>query len=302
MHRSALAALAATCLALLPVACDREPSAPQGPQYGEAADSGKREYVFAVHPLHNPQMLDAVFTPLMDYLDARIPGANFRLEASRDYAAYNDKLYARKFEFALPNPYQTVKAVEHGYRVFAKMGNDDDFRGIFIVRKDSDIREVADLRGKAVSYPAPTALAACMLPQYFLHGHGLDVMRDIDNRYVGSQESSIMNAYLGNVAAGATWPPPWRHFQKSHPREAAKLEVRWETPILPNNSFVVRDDVPADLAQQVATLLTSLHEDEEGRRVLLGMETSRIDPATSATYDPVRAFLAEFARTVRPPD
>ena len=70
-------------------------------------------------------------------------------------------------------------------------------------------------------------------------------MRDIENRYVGSQESSIMNAYLGQTAAGATWPPPWRAFQKEHPREAAELKVIWETESLVNNSVMVRDDVPA---------------------------------------------------------
>ena len=46
------------------------------------------------------------------------------------------------------------------------------------------------------------------MPQYYLHQQGIDVNRDIQNAYVGSQESSIMNAYLGQSAAGVTWPPP----------------------------------------------------------------------------------------------
>jgi len=70
------------------------------------------------------------------------------------------------------------------------MGDDENFRGIILVRKDSAIENVADLKGKAVSYPAPTALAAAMMPQYYLQTHGLDVMNDLDNRYVGSQASS----------------------------------------------------------------------------------------------------------------
>jgi len=66
------------------------------------------------------------------------------------------------------------------------------------------------------------------MPQRYLFNNGIDINKDIENRYVGSQESSIMNALLGESAAGATWPPPWRLFQKDHPEEAAKLEVIWK--------------------------------------------------------------------------
>ena len=44
-------------------------------------------------------------------------------------------------------------------------------------------------------------LAATMMPQYYLHTHGIDVNRDVETRYVGSQESSILNVLRGHVAA-----------------------------------------------------------------------------------------------------
>ncbi len=75
------------------------------------------------------------------------------------------------------------------------MGDDENFRGIIIVRKDSHFNQVRDLKGKAVSFPASTALAATMMPQYYMQTHGLDVTKDIDIRYVGSQESSIMSVF-----------------------------------------------------------------------------------------------------------
>ncbi len=39
------------------------------------------EYIFGVHPLHNPQRLQEVFGPLMNYLSDNIPSAQFKLEA-----------------------------------------------------------------------------------------------------------------------------------------------------------------------------------------------------------------------------
>ncbi len=288
-------------LALMAVAaCAPVAEEDYAPTFGPLGSSAAEEYRFGVHPLHNPARLFEVYGPLMDYLNARIPGARFRLEASRNYAEYDKKLYSGHFHFALPNPYQTVNSLKHGYTVFGKMGDDANFRGIILVRKDSPIRQVADLKGKAVSYPAPTALAATMMPQYFLQTQGLDVNRDIANLYVGSQESSIMNVYLGKSAAGATWPPPWIAFTREHPTIAAQLEVKWETASLPNNGLVVRNDVPAPLRRQVEEALFNLHATPEGKAILARIPLSRFEPATSATYEPVRTFLRQYAATVRP--
>ena len=126
--------------------------------------------------------------------------------------------------------------------------------------------------------------------------------RDIENLYVGSQESSIMNVYLGTVAAGVTWPLPWEAFQKEHPNKAAELEVEWETEPLINNGVVARDDVPETLASRVAHLLDTLHTTEEGKAMLARMPLSRFELADDSRYRVIEDFLAKFSRTVRPLD
>ncbi len=288
-------------LLILIAACEQSAESPQGPVYSDTpAEPVKPLYRLAVHPLHNPNKLAEAYQPLIDYLNQQIGTANFELEASRDYQAYEAKFRAREPEFLLPNPWQTLQAIKRGYHVIAMAGDAEDFKGIFIVRKDSGIHQPSDLKGKVVSYPSQTALAACIMPQYFLHSQGLDVNRDIVNRYVGSQESSIMNAYLGESAAGATWPPPWRLFQKDHPIQAAELEVAWETPPLMNNSVMARDDVPEPIRDQVKTLLLTLNSTSTGQMILAGMETARFHAADDASYDRVRDYVDAFEKKVRP--
>jgi phosphonate transport system substrate-binding protein len=138
------------------------------------------------------------------------------------------------------------------------------------------------------------------MPQYFLHQNGVDVMKDIRNVYVGSQESSIMNAYLGQSAAAATWPPPWRLFEKDHPEQAAQLQVIWETPSLLNNSVMVRDDVPAAISDKIRQVLLELATVPEGKAILAGMATARFHAAGNGTYNQVRDYVATFEKTVRP--
>ena len=255
---------------------------------------------FAVHPLHNPALLSAAYQPLADLLGSRIPGIHVDLEASRDYRDFEAKIQARKPALLLPNPWQALQAMEVGYEVIAMAGDREDFRGILLVRRDSGITTIRQLKGRRVSYPSPTALAACIMPQMLMRDRGLDVMREVDHRYVGSQESSMMNVYLKLTEAGATWPTPWRGFQKSHPAEARDLRVLGETPALVNNAVMVRKDLDPDLKARIRAQLIHLHEHEEGRRVLGGMEIRRFHPAKDADYEPVRAYVARFERLVRP--
>ena len=142
--------------------CGPAAKADYQPRFAQTDPSDQREYTFAVHPLHNPQMLHRRFGPLMSYLEAQV-GARFRLVASNDYAAFESRMSAGSFDFALANPYQALRATEQGYRVFAKETDDDQFRGVVVVRRDAGIKLLADLAGKTISYPAPTAVAATMM-------------------------------------------------------------------------------------------------------------------------------------------
>jgi len=270
------------------------------PVYETKVTADEEVYRLAIHPLHNPVKLSEAYQPLIDYLNEHIPGVNFELEASRDYQAYEVKFRDRAPHLLLPNPWQTLEAIKVGYKVIAMAGDATDFKGIFIVRKDSQINTPEDLKGKVVSYPSHTALAACIMPQRYLHDHGINIKKDIKNAYVGSQESSILNALLGDSAAAATWPPPWRLFQKDYPEEAAELKVIWETPSLLNNSVMVRDDVPDEIIDQLSSLLYGLSDSEEGRKILNNMATAQFHEADNSSYDRVQAFIDTFEQDVRP--
>lgn len=281
------------------VACRQEGSSP-GPKYGpEPSVRIPRRFRVAVHPLHNPTKLTRAYQPLIDYLNRVVKGPGFILVASRNYGDFEEKIHHRQPELLLPNPWQSLEAMRSGYSVIAMAGSPEDFRGIFIVRKDSEIVDPTDLKGKSVSYPSHTALAACIMPQYFLHTHGVKVMIEVDHRYVGSQESTIMNVYLKKTAAGATWPTPWRAFQREHPIEAATMKVIWETPSLINNSFMVRNDLPLDVVKGVREALTSLHLASDGQKILSGMEIARFQIASDADYEIVREYVSRFEREVR---
>lgn len=300
VHKAQLAPLFTVWLLSLIflLACDSEKKEHYTPEYSSAPTPQHATLIFGVHPLHNPQRLYEIYNPLVEYLNRNVPGITITLETSHSLEDFEKKLESRHFHFALPNPYQTLNSLQHGYHVFAKMGEDEKFHGIIVIRKDSGINMVADLKGKIVSFPAPTALAATMMPLYFLHTHGLDANQDIKRLFSGSQESSIMNVYLEKSAAGATWPSPWQSFEKRNPQIAAELEVKWETPPLVNSGLVARDDVPPEVVSKVQSLLVALHTHDEGRQLLTAIPLSYFESATDATYQPVRDFMKKYSKAI----
>jgi len=286
---------------ILIAGCEQQNNSVYYPKFTENPPKLEQEFIFGVFPGRNPQRLFEVFGPMIDYLSENVSGAHFKLEASRNYAVFDKKLYTKQFHFALPNPFQTINAIDKGYQVFGKMSDDENFRGIILIRKDSKINRVSDLKGSVVSYPAPTALAATMMPQYFLQSHGVDVMTELDNRYVGSQESSIMNVFLGQSIAASTWPPPWKALSAERPELAKQLTIKWETEPLINNGLVVLPSVSDEVTEQVTNLVTQLHEHAHGKEMLKRMQLSRFEKATNETYLPVRDFIKKFSKEVRTP-
>jgi phosphonate transport system substrate-binding protein len=251
--------LVASLLALYLAGCGRDAAPDYAPTFGDrpvaAADAD--EYTFGVFPLHNAVRLFEAYQPLVDAVNRQAEPCTVRMEAARDYPSYDAKLRRREFNFALVNPYQAVVSEAYGYRIFGKMADDRRFVGIILVRKGAGIRTPEDLRGSPISFPAPTAFAATMLNKVFLKEHGLDVETEARPQYVGSQDSAILNVFLGLTRAGGTWPPAWEAMKQQRPDVARALEVRWQTNPLTNLALVARDDVPEMRVRQMANTLSS---------------------------------------------
>lgn len=250
-------------------------------------------WIFAPHPNLNPQDLFNAYTPLVRYLEHKIPGARFTIESSRDYADYEAKIAARRFHFGLPNPYQTVLGFAHGYRVIAKMTPDEDFRGLMLVRRDSKLRTPADLAGKTLCFISPSAVAATMLPLMYLHEHGVNV-KENTLKYVGSPFSALAHAHSGEVPACGVSSRQWRAWSRENPAKSAEMTALFTTRHLPSNSIVARDDVPPALARQVAEALAGMDRDGELDQSQFKFDQNHYELATNATYQPFIDFLARY--------
>ncbi|HUX62946.1 phosphate/phosphite/phosphonate ABC transporter substrate-binding protein [Sulfuricella sp.] len=256
-------------------------------------------FIFGPHPYSNPQDVFEDYEPIMRYLERKLPGTHFQIEASKNYADYEAKLAAQHFHFSLPNPYQTVFSLEHGYRVIAKMTPDEDFRGLIVARIDKNLHSAHDLSGKTLCFPSATAVAATMLPLLYLQEvQGVAVKQDIQIRYVGSQFSSLLNAYTGDATACGTSVRFWRTWSKENPDKAKQMRVLWKTEPLPHNAIIARSDIDPKLAQQVASVLAGMDKDKELDQQQFKVGQQHFELASNASYKPMQDFLRRYDQAI----
>lgn len=255
-------------------------------------------YIFGIHPQLNPQELYDAYSPVMRYLERKIPGTRFEVETSKDYPSYEKKLAERRFHFSLPNPYQTLLSLKHGYHVIAKNTPDDDFRGVLVTRLDQKLETPAGLKGKTLCFPSATAVAATMLPMLYLHEHGLNTRQEVKIQYVGSQYSSILNAYTGDAAACGTSTRFWRVWSRDNPGKAKEMKLLFTTNSLPHNGIVARDDIPPKLAQQVAQALAGMDRDPAVDQRQFKIDQAHFELADDATYKPMADFLKRYDQLI----
>jgi phosphonate transport system substrate-binding protein len=129
-----------------------------------------------------------------------------------------------------------------------------------------------------------------------LRQHGLDIEKEARVTYVNSQDSAVMNVFLGLTKAGGTWPPTWIKIKREKPEVGRALKVLTQTDPLPNLAIVVRTDVPEGHAREVARNLFNMGKTQQGESILKSLETPGFETADSRTYAPVRRFLEMYER------
>jgi phosphonate transport system substrate-binding protein len=229
------------------------------------------------------------------YLNERLKGAEVQTVAISNFMGYNDKLDNRYFDITIVNGMSALEqTARNSYTIAGEVINENGYAGAIVVNKDSSINTLSDLKGKTVATPGKPALGGHMLQMVYLMKNGINVNRDVKFKYLESFESVFLNVYLGKCAVGFSTTNSWTRFIKRRPEIATKVAVKWVTPEIIGNAFLIRNNVDANLARQLKDIILSMGDDEQGREALLKIGYLKFIPADSNSYQPVRNFIKEY--------
>ena len=261
------------------------------------------QYSFGVPAIRHVRSLWESYAQLIDALNRANDGFVLKLESAQTADAYDAKLRAGVFDFAIVDPYQVLVAEDLGYDVIARTGRSDRISGVIVTAREGDIHSVADLRGRNIAFTNPTALAATLLNQYGLLESGLDVRKQAVVSYTHSPETSLLSVALKRVDAAAVSWTDWQLFRHDHPQSAAQLTALWESDHLSGPAVMASGAIPPAHVRGLQADLLQLASQTSGREALHRAGISGFERAGEVSYDDVWDFLQRYQRAIgRLPD
>jgi phosphonate transport system substrate-binding protein len=186
----------------------------------------------------------------------------------------------KKIDFYMESPYPTYLVNDvHGV---AKLllrrwkGGMAEYRSLIFTKRNGEINRLEDLRGKVLVFEDPESTSGHFLPKSFLRRKGFkftDKSRfdpyasptDIGYLFAYSQEKLVDWVLSKKAAAGAFSDDD---FARLNENKRSDITILAQTEPLPRHFISVRKDFAPALVDRLEKVLLSMHETDQGRRIL----------------------------------
>ena len=169
------------------------------------------------------------------------------------------------------------------------LDNTSTYQGYILVRKDSGIKSVSDMRGKRMAFVEKATTAGYIFPLALLREKGIV---DIDgffseSFFTGSHDAAVIAVLGGKADVGAAKHSIYDRVKKENPRIEKELSIIARSPSVPSNGLCVRKTLDAKLQNKLKQALLSLGQDSTDENVLTMLGALKFIETTTDDYQPV---------------
>ena len=295
------APLAALALTLILAGCERRAEvAPQASNISQTppAPSPRRPLRVAIGATITPREGFIFYGELIDYIEARL-GRKVELTDSRTYAEVNGMLRRGEVDFAFVcgGPYVTGHR-DFGLQMVATpvVSGKTTYESIILVRGDSDLRRVTDLRGKRFAWVDPHSNSGYTVPYMLFVDMGEEPGSFFRKAvFTFGHDVSIMAVASGAVDGAAVSSVLYDYYRGKLPEVASKVREIWRSQPYGTQPVVVRPGLDAATKTALTSILLHAHDDPKAQRFLSGMGIERFDAGDDGNYDGIRRLQARLA-------
>jgi len=222
--------------------------------------SSEPTYSFSVAPQFERRKLFGIWQPIVDELQRRT-GLRFELVTSLSVGEYDNDVKNGRYDFIYVNPYM-VPLIEKrpGYQPLIR--DSAPLHGILVVRKDSPLKRIDDLRDKTLAVPSMTALGASLLLRA-----ELDRDFGVKTRPIIAKTHSSVFLHVVNGLADAGGSVQ-KALAEENERIRDSLKVLHRTRDVPSHPIAGHQRVPAKVREQVRQAFLEMSVDPRGRALL----------------------------------
>lgn len=202
--------------------------------------------VFTFTPVEDPAVYDKMFKPFTDYLaqctQKKVVFFQVQSNAAEIEAIRSGRLHVGSFSTGA-----TAFAVNIAGAVpFAVIGNQKEFQGynlILIVRKDSPIQKIADIKGKKVAHTSPSSNSGNLAPLALFPKEGVVPGKDYKIIFSGKHDQSILGVKSGDYDAAAVASDVFDRMVERGIIKAENFRILYRSGKFPTQSFAYAHDM-----------------------------------------------------------
>jgi phosphonate transport system substrate-binding protein len=243
-------------------------------------------------PDESPTELARKAAPLVKYLESKL-GMKVEFTPVTDYAASVEALANKTVDMAWFGGFTFVQSyVRSGGKTIPLVQREEDekFRSVFITT-DANIKSLADLKGKTLSFGSQSSTSGHLMPRSYLLDAKIDPDRDLKRvAYSGAHDATIASVASGKVDAGALNISVWDKFVADKKVDTNAVRVFYTTPTYYDYNWTVHADMPAAMREKLSKAFLDLNKNTpEGKEILDLQRATKFVPTTVDNYKGIEA-------------
>ena len=231
------------------------------------AQVSTKVYTFDVVPQFPAAKIYTTWSPLLQRI-GQDAGLCFELRVSASIPEFEQRFLKGESDFTFLNPYHAVLAYQKKKYQPLLADAQDLLTGILVVRSDNPIKNLIDLKGKNVSFPAPNSFAASLLIRAELAKQKIDINPVFVKTHSNVYRSVINKDALAGGGVNNT-------LDNEAPEVRQQLRVLYETPAYTPHPIATHPSVTSEVRERFLKAMVKLSQDEEGQKLLDGINLNK---------------------------
>jgi len=249
--------------------------------------------VLGVHPYLHHKEIKKRFAPLADYLSAEL-GTPVEVRIGQNYQAHLRAIANNQVDIAYLGPALYVKMLQSLWSrpLLARLeaNGSPTFTGHIVVRQDSPLQNLRDLKGKVMAFGDPNSTMGTIVPRAMLLKAGI-TLSDLEHHHHYDGHTNVALAVLtGDADAGAV---KQEVFMEYADRGLKSLQ---QTPAISEHVFIASSELEGNKVRRIRELLLGINTPEQVEHILKPLKGSAtgLVTASEADYLPLRRLMEKF--------
>ena len=236
-------------------------------------------------PSSNATTIEAKAKPLEKLLKKEL-GIPVKVSVSTDYNTIVEAMGSKKVDvgFLPPDAYVLahkqynakfiLQALRYGYKpnsndVLDKTKLVDYYRAQIVVRKDSKIKSIKDLKGKKIAVQDTTSTAGWIFPAVSMYKKGVNINKsNISTVVVKGHDQGVLSVYNKNTDAAFIFQGARALVKKDASDVMTKVVPIYTTAKIPNDTISVRGDMSAKWQMKIQKAFKKIAKTKKGHKIV----------------------------------